>query len=359
MRERLRNVSLVDRVLIGNSAVIVVGAIGGTLLTRHLAVMGNLGLILLFIFLGIPLSLLVNYLLVCTALRPLRELRIMVDQVRAGQPRIPGSMEVRADPDIRQLEEAINSMLGRLQNKAAQLRAISERAINAHEEERRRIARGLHDDTAQALSTLIINLERLQTESVSDVPGLRGRLNDAHQLATRALEDLRKIVFDLRPTMLDDLGLVPAIRWYANSSFRPIGVHVSFEIDDESIRLPSHLETLLFRIAQEAVNNVVNHADAHVVRIGLHQSPNAILLEVEDDGRGFDVAQSAGEALRKKRLGILGIQERAALVGGTVDISSEPERGTNLQVSVPLPREGTNGKTLREALKLDSVGMSP
>jgi two-component system sensor histidine kinase UhpB len=337
--QRLKKTPLFYRVLVGNSIVIIVGAIGGILLTRHITVMGNLGLIILFTFLGIPFTLLVNYAIIWTAMRPLRQLQVMIENVRTGQPTLIESTLIQSDPEIRQLVDAINATLDRLQKRTLQLRALSERAINANEEERKRIARGLHDDTAQALSALIVKLERASASLPSDIPALHEDLRDAHLLATRALEDLRKIVFDLRPSMLDDLGLIPAISWYARSNLEPSGIEVHFEVADENIRLPPHKETLLFRIAQEAVNNILKHAHAGSATIRLEKKEKQIDLYVEDDGKGFDVDETVGEAVRKKRLGLIGIKERASLVGGEVLISSAPNSGTRLYVSVPLLTE--------------------
>jgi two-component system sensor histidine kinase UhpB len=336
LRLRFLRVPLLIRVLVGNSAVIILGAIGGTLITRHLAMIGDIKLILLFATLGIFVTLLLNFWIIKTALRPMEELRSVVDQVGVGQPAITKSLERYTEPDIHRLVVVINSMLTSLMKRTAQLRALSERAINAQEEERRRIARGLHDDTAQALSMLIIQLERLEAALLSDMPDLRIQCSNARQLATDTLEELRKIIWDLRPSILDDLGLLPAIRWYARSNLEKAGVGVKFEFSNENIRLDSSLETTLFRIAQEAVNNILNHADASKVTIRLRQINARACLEVEDDGRGFDVKQAAGQALSRKQLGLLGIEERASLVGGKIEVDSSPGRGTRVHVCVPL-----------------------
>ncbi len=336
---------IINRVLVGNSIIIVAGAIGGTLLTRHLTVAGNLNLILLFSALGIILTLLVNYWIIRASLRPLQELSQVVDQVKNGQTSLPESLGMHSDPVIHRLVTAMNSMLERLDRRTRQLRALSERAINAQEEERRRIARGLHDDTAQTISTLIIHLERLEVALPANQEEYRRQLADIRQMATRMLEDLRKNIWDLRPTILDDLGLVSAIRWYAQSNLEKIEVSVRLDLQSETIRLSPALETMLFRVAQEAVNNILHHADASTVTISLWQDRTGVCLEVEDDGRGFDVERTTGEAVTRKQLGLLGIQERVSLVGGEVHILSSPGQGTQLQVSVPL-------------LKGDSIGVS-
>jgi two-component system sensor histidine kinase UhpB len=339
LRQRFNRLSIFNRLLIGNSAVIVAGAVGGTLLTRSLAGL-NLNadflLIGLFASLGILLSLLVNYWIVKAALRPLHELREAVDRVQARPGGAPVSLARDADPDLSRLAAAISSMLERVEGRTVQLRALSERVINAQEEERKRIARGLHDGIGQDLSMLIINLERMEGMVPVDAPDVQRQLAIARQSATRTLEELRDVVYGLRPTMLDDLGLGPAIRWYARSNLEEAGIRVKFDVFDETMRLPPELETTLFRIAQEAINNIIHHAEAKSVVIRLSREDGHVGLHVEDNGHGFDVAKSTGQALRLRRFGLLGIQERAELVGGEVTLDSVPGRGTALHVRVPL-----------------------
>jgi len=236
-------VPILYRVLIGNAAVIIFGAITGTILTRNLALTGAINLILLFSFFGILLSLLVNYWIIKSALRPLHELSDTLDQMRRESIVMPESLMKFEDPDIRRLVTAINSMLNQLEERRDQLQAISERAINAQEEERVRIARGLHDETAQAISMLIIHLERIERLIPVGQPELAKHAGEARRLAIRLLEDLRKIIWDLRPSILDDLGLVPAIRWYARSNLESAGVQIDFNEQNAMLRLPSHLET--------------------------------------------------------------------------------------------------------------------
>jgi two-component system sensor histidine kinase UhpB len=234
------------------------------------------------------------------------------------------------------LARSIDSLVHQLEERNRELRALSERAINAQEDERKRIALSLHDDTGQALSMLIIHLEQLQKGLPPELSELHVRLEAAHQLAARTLIELRKIISGLRPTVLDDLGLVPAIRWYARAHLEEAGVRVEVMADEESLPLTAQLNATLFRIAQEAVNNILRHAGAGTARISLCRSGNEMRLQVEDDGRGFDLRQIQGEAIRLQRLGLLGIQERAELVGGKVTVNSIPGKGTQVLVSVPV-----------------------
>jgi two-component system sensor histidine kinase UhpB len=341
-------VSIFDRVLIGNSVIIIFGAIAGTIMTRQLTLFGDIRLILLFSFVGLLITLLVNRAIIYGALHPLRELGDALEQVNGGQIDIPDALKNYRDPDIHRLITALDSMLVRLANRTGQLRAISERAINVQEEERVRIARSLHDETAQSISMLIIQLERLGKIIPTDTPDLISRVADAQNVATKLLENLRKVIWDLRPSILDDLGLLSAIRWFARTNLEAVGVRVEFLGTAEIMRLPAHLETMLFRVSQEAVSNIIRHAGAHQVSIQLWSENRNIWLEIKDDGHGFDLEKTVGGAVYRKQLGLLGIQERVSLVGGEMEVTSVQGAGTCLRVRVPLPVEGLINVDTRE-----------
>lgn len=331
--------SIFNRVLIGNSIIIIFGAVAGTIITRQMTLFGNIWLILLFSFVGILITLLVNRMIIHTALYPLHELGDAIERVHSGQINIPDSLKNYKDPDISRLVIAIDSMLNRMANYTSQLQAISERAINAQEEERVRIARSLHDDTAQSISMLIIHLDRLGNLIPADRLDITRYIADAQNVATRLLENLRKIIWDLRPSILDDLGLYSAIRWFARSNLEKAGVKVEFFAADEGMRLPPHLETMLFRIAQEAISNILRHANASKVSIRLWTADGQLWLEIQDDGCGFDIEKTAEGAVDRKQLGLLGIEERVSLVGGAVKLESTEGSGTCLQLHIPLPVE--------------------
>jgi len=355
---RLR-ISIFNRVLIGNSVIIILGAVVGTLLTRHFALMGDLRLILLFSFAGILVTLFVNYWIIKSALYPLHELSKSLEQVDRDRVNIPQELKDYRDPDIHQLIVSIDAMLARLRNRTNQLQAISERAINAQEEERVRIAHGLHDDTAQDISMLIIHLEQMEKVLPSDAPALASHMDEAHQLSTQLLENLRKVIWNLRPSILDDLGLIPAIRWLAHTNLEKIGVQVEFDENTDLVRLPQHLETMLFRITQEAVSNIRRHANANKVSIKLEKGASRIGFEIRDDGCGFDVELAVEEALSRKRLGLLGIQERALLVGGTAKVESAPGLGTSLRLEIPLLDDYVNIEDNPEKISLPAYTLLP
>jgi two-component system sensor histidine kinase UhpB len=347
--KKLGRVSLFTRIAVGNALVISAGAVGGTLLTRHYSHVLDGWLIGLFAAIGISLSLLVNFLILEAALRPLRELRKQAEAAsRPGSGSLKFERLKNPDADTVSLAAALRSLVRQLEERNQELHALSGRAINAQEEERKSIARSLHDDTGQALTMLIISLDRLEGHLAIGQDDLKRDVQAARLLASNALTELRRIVFGLRPTILDDLGLVSAIRWYARSSLEPAGVQFEVESPPEPMPgLPPETSITLFRIAQEAVNNILRHAAASSVNIRIELQEASICLEVKDDGRGFNLQTASDEALSSHHLGLLGLRERAELLGGEVSLESSPGRGTRLQVCLPL--SGTIGDNEKDS----------
>jgi len=334
VRLRLSRLSLFKRIVIGNAIIIVFGAVIGTLITRHLAQQAaDLWLIMLFSTGGILLSLLINFWIVRAALNPLHDLGRLAKRLQSGD----ATIELKnPDPYTTRMAETLRSLFLQLEERNRELQALSERAINAQEEERRAIAQSLHDDTGQALSMLIIHLDRIDKRIQSRQKELKKQVADARALAATSLTELRRILSGLRPAILDDLGLVPAIRWFARTNLEQVGIHVVVKAPSVPLELSPAVTTTLFRIVQEAVHNIVQHADAGSVTIVLQLNGGAVQLRVEDDGRGFDPAHASRDAVELQQLGLLGIRERAELLGGEVQIESAPERGTRLQVSIPI-----------------------
>jgi signal transduction histidine kinase len=223
-----------------------------------------------------------------------------------------------------------------------QLRALNQNLTQVQEAERRQLARELHDEMGQALTAISINLATiLQEQSAICTPSLFDRLNEAKTLADRTLEQIRELSFNLRPAMLDDLGLVSALSWYIKRCAQRTNLDVKLEVSGLQERLPAEVETALYRIIQEALTNVTRHAQASAVRIRLHREEAAILAQVEDDGQGFDVAQVLNHQWPELGVGLLGMQERLTLLGGTFTISAAPGQGTCLALEIPL--ENSNG----------------
>lgn len=333
----IANLSLYSRIVLGNSMIIVIGAIGGTLLTRKLSgEAASVWLIAFFSVVGTAMSILLNNWIVKRSLEPLDELHSLVYRVAAGQRPVITRHYEELGPDYQQLSNALHAIVQQLEERNQQLSALSERAIKVQEEERMRIAHSLHDDTGQSLSSLIIMLDRLASLLPDRPAELKPRLAAAHKLASNTLAELRKIIFDLRPTILDDLGLVPAIRWYARTHCESENIQVQLFLPEEDVRLPLELATILFRINQEAISNIIRHADAKVVKISLSFTTNEVCLQVVDDGQGFAKNLLYEQGPHPQKLGLLGIKERAELVGGSVTIETAPGQGVSLQVCLPL-----------------------
>jgi len=341
VRARLSRLSLFQRIAIGNAFIIVVGAVLGTLVTRHLAQQAaDWWLILLFAAGGITVSLIVNFYIVSFALRPLRDLGQLAKRLMSGDASANATMLKNPDPYTSRMAETLQSLVLQLEERNRELRAISERAINAQEEERRSIAQSLHDDTGQALSMLVIDLDRMDERISPRQKELKKQVTDARSLAANSLTELRRILAGLRPAILDDLGLVPAMRWYARDCLEKEGIHVVVKAPSVHLWLSSAVSTTLFRIVQEAVNNIVRHAGASSVTIVLQLNGKSVHLRVEDDGRGFNPQLASRDAVELQHLGLLGIRERAELLGGSVQIKSAPGKGTRVEVSIPLGETG-------------------
>ena len=235
------------------------------------------------------------------------------------------------------VEERTQELKGlylKLQEREAWREELLRKVISAQEDERKRLARELHDETSQTLSALAMKIETALTAWPSE-PG-RERLVEARALTVRTLEELHRLIFDLRPSVLDDLGLLSAIRWYAERPLEPRGVAVRCEFSGFWRRLMPELETALFRVVQEAITNIAKHSGAETVLIQCLERDDRIAIEIEDDGQGFSPESLPPPAARERGLGLLGMRERIQLFGGTIEIDSAPGSGTRIVVSVPL-----------------------
>jgi signal transduction histidine kinase len=252
-----------------------------------------------------------------------------LDHMRAALGESHASLERRVEERTHELERLYRELSLRDAARAELLRKV----ISAQEEERRRIARELHDETSQSLAALTMSLDAAAAELPPGTP--RKRLEDARGIAGRAITEVHRLLFDLRPSVLDDLGLASAIRWCTERTLEPLGIAVRCEFSGLESRLPPELETTLFRVVQEAVNNIARHAGADTVLIQCAVRDAVATVEIEDDGRGFDPARPA--PTEGTGLGLAGMRERVTLLGGTLAVESAPGEGTRLCASVPIP----------------------
>jgi PAS domain S-box-containing protein len=214
------------------------------------------------------------------------------------------------------------------------LQALSRQLMAAQETERRRIAGELHDEIGQALTALELNLRALQAQAGS--PPDPAVLEESLGILEQTLQQVRDLALDLRPSMLDDLGLVPALRWYADRLAQRTGLVIEFVANRARTPLSAESKTTCFRVAQEALTNVVRHAHARKVVVELRSGPKDVLLIVRDDGNGFDVEAARRAGLAGNSLGLLSMQERVALLGGHLEIRSALSRGSEVRARWPV-----------------------
>ncbi len=215
--------------------------------------------------------------------------------------------------------------------------------FSIQEEERKRIARELHDETSQVLASLSASLEATTSMLPASASRVKTILRKAQALSINILDGIHKLIYELRPSMLDDLGLVAAARWLAENNLEAAGVRVNFKVLGQERRVSSRLETTLFRIIQEAVYNIAKHAHAKNASISMHFKKNIIKVRIKDDGTGFDVNEAISSKDRPRGLGLLGMKERVELMNGTLDIRSHLGDGTETDIEIPL-----NGEVLNE-----------
>src|SRR6266516_1811605 len=337
--ERLK-LSLFEKVILANSVMLIFEALVGLWVTSHNLEAHHYLIDTSFIVMATLLGLLINVALLRASFRPLFGLLHTIRVVSAGNTHTRAKV-TSADTEIGELAQAFNSMLDRLEQ-ARRDQAIL--ILQAQEEERRRLALELHDESSQNLSALLIHTEIL-SQSLLAIPDqitiqpiyqqLREGLQVLNRLTQKTLDNIRILAQQLRPSVLDDLGLHSALRWLAEDSRERL--HLPVEVQLEHVedtfvtkKQAALYETTLFRIAQESLTNAARYAHARCVWLSLTQDQNAISLEIRDDGIGFDLTQKfAG-------LGIAGMRERASLLKGSLTIVSQPGQGTTVEVCLPL-----------------------
>jgi signal transduction histidine kinase len=241
--------------------------------------------------------------------------------------------------EIGALGQAFDEMSSEINQKEQMRSQLLAQVLSAQEDERKRIARELHDDTSQSLTSLMVELKA--AENAGSLADIKPRLNELRTLAHQTLQSVHNMAMELRPNALDDLGLVAAIGKYAADFESKSRIHVDLQVGDAAKRrFPSDLETAAYRITQEALANVIRHADAKNVSIVIDFQESRFTLIVEDNGMGFEI-EEASKRSPEHRLGLFGMYERASLVGGNLVIESQPEQGTSIYLEVPI--QAANG----------------
>ncbi len=322
------------KVLFANSLIIFVGATGGTWLASNLhnsrQALATPASLVIFIVVGWFVSIALNVVVLQVAFRPLKDLGKVMNRVQGGERSLRAPM-TGVDLEADQFARTFNMMLEAIDD-ATRLRASQ--IINAQEQERKRIARELHDETSQVLTSLLISMAILE-ESITTQEA-RDRIADTRKLAHQTLRAIRNLSIDLRPSALDDLGLLPALRWYIKEYQQKCSIEVDFIAHGLRQRLSAEVETALYRIVQESLTNTARHANARKVLITMKEDVDAVYVTITDDGHGFDVGTLLKTPDQDRGLGLAGMNERAVLLDGSLDIHSSPGHGVTIEVRIPL-----------------------
>lgn len=239
-----------------------------------------------------------------------------------------------AKDEIGALGRAFNEMSEQLRHKEQMRLQLLAKVISAQEEERKRIARELHDETGQALTSLIVGLKTI--EDATNTPQVNRKTTELRAVAAQTLDEVRLLAAGLRPSLLDDLGLGAAVQKYIKEYATKMKINVDFHISGlDGRRLPSEIEVAVYRIIQEALTNIARHARANEASVVLEYRDSSLIVVIEDDGQGFDV-NAVAPSTDGKGLGLFGMYERASLIGGKMTIESQPARGTTVFLEVPL-----------------------
>lgn len=220
----------------------------------------------------------------------------------------------------------------RLKESYESIRELSEHLQKIREEERSHIAREIHDELGQLLTVLKMDVSWLNKKvDTSNAPAIKEKFTDLLQMLDTTVKTVRRIASELRPTLLDDLGLVAAMEWHLEEFEKRSGIQKQFESAVADSQIVDSVKIGLFRILQESLTNVARHSQADVVKVSFEQKNGHLLLQIADNGKGFDINKTTS-----KTLGLLGMRERTKMMGGEYHIISKPGQGTTVEVSVPL-----------------------
>ena len=235
---------------------------------------------------------------------------------------------------LRQSERHTNRLLKQSRRLQEQLRLLSRQILSTQEEERKRISRELHDVIAQMLTGINVRLATLKMEATANTKGLSEKISRTQRLVEKSVDIVHRFARELRPAVLDDLGLIPALHSFMKSFTKETGIRVSLTAFAGVEKLSSTKRTVLYRVAHEALTNVARHAQASRVEASIQRLPKAVCMQIKDNGKGFELKRFLFIG-RCKRLGLLGIRERVEMVGGKFTVESVPGKGTTIHAQIP------------------------
>jgi signal transduction histidine kinase len=239
------------------------------------------------------------------------------------------------EESLRKSEHHYSQLLEQSRHMQEQLRRLSRQLLSAQEEERKKISRELHDVIAQTLTTINVRLAALKKEAALNTKGLERKISRTQQLVEHSVNIVHRFARELRPTVLDDLGLIPALHAFMKSFTKETGIRVSLSAFAAVEEVNGDKRTVLYRVAQEALTNVARHAQASRAKVKIEKLDGAVCMKIKDNGKGFQ-KERVLHAKKSKRLGLLGMRERLEMVGGNFTVTSAPGKGTAVLARVPL-----------------------
>ncbi len=286
------------------------------------------------LIIGVVMSLIVNYLVLRAAFKPLEALEATTRAVREGNTEARVRLSTLNDPQITQLAETFNATLDQLALDRDQVRYLASQVVRAQEDERKRISRELHDDTAQLLFAQLLRFTTLKNHPSEEIQVVAESLE---QSTVEALEGVRRLALELRPPALDDLGLYEALGELSQRMSDSRGITVDYEWRGSKSRLSPEIELALYRVAQEAFSNIAKHSGATAASLDVDRTSFDVTISIRDAGQGFNrdlpfIRDDSGIGL-----GLFGMEERVSLVGGTLRIWSGVGKGTEVFAYVPIP----------------------
>jgi len=252
---------------------------------------------------------------------------------------------------LKKSREHYRQLLEQSRQQQEQLRHLARQILSSLEEERKKISRELHDEIAQTLTGINVHLATLSNEAEVNTKGLKKTISHTQRLVEKSVDIVHRFARELRPTLLDDLGLIPALHSFMKEFTKRTGIHIRFTASNGLERLDSARRTVLYRVAQSALTNVAQHAQASRVKVSLRKLRDVIRMEIHDDGKSFEVERVLF-AKRHTRLGLLGMRERVEMVGGSFAVDSAPGKGTTIRAQIPLGNGNKAGGQRQAASRL-------
>lgn len=337
MQERIQRIPLRHKVLIANALVVLIGAIFGTWITASVVSRSEgirmVALAAGFALIGGIISVHLNLRVIRAALKPLGDIVATAERVRNGDYSARTGVDPMRDRELEQIVQSFNSALDQVEIDRSQIKVLVNSVIAAQEDERKRIARELHDDTSQVLFAQLLRVAAMKQ---SDNPDIREMATSLESMFAESMEAIRRIGHELRPPSLDDLGLLEATGALVQRMSERSGIEIAYITSGVRDRLDPAVELVLYRVAQEALTNMWKHAKATTASVSIRRTDDEVELVVDDNGRGFDIDSDNASDGKGLGLGLFGMQERVELVGGNLEITGTRNPGTRVRASIPI-----------------------